>query len=289
MARPVRSPLLSAVTALALAACGSTASPSVPASAAPASPSATATASPSAVPSAPAATASWAKPANQATIKDYSVDLAAKASGPGVTGVAFTVKWKGGSGAACTSTARGADGTWSCTANLLKLHVLPGPISFSIDLVGSAGTPKVASRSAVFAVVPPKPNTTFTSVSKTENPDGSETDVDSITWTEPDGFATEFRLYGVKSCLNASAKTDGQPCLVKGMALPTGSLGLIQKFDAATRSVTLTHHITGGECGNTVWCTTPDYYAVVLGAYNAYGHSVFAIVTSSKVCYGCVY
>jgi hypothetical protein len=62
-------------------------------------------------------------------------------------------------------------------------------------------------------------------------------------------------------------------------------------MSGSTRSVTLTHTIPEGECGGTIWCGAAhgDFGALVLGAYNAYGQSTFAIVLSTDVCYQCTY
>jgi hypothetical protein len=75
------------------------------------------------------------------------------------------------------------------------------------------------------------------------------------------------------------------------MSLPKGTLELIKKMSGSTRSATLTHTISEGECGATIWCGAAqgDYGALVLGVYNAYGQSTFGIVLSTDVCYQCVY
>lgn len=184
----------------------------------------------------------------------------------------------GASQAATASTGTGA----GSTAPSIGPSAAPTS-SPSTTVIIPAPSPSTAS-----GAVPPMPITKFASISKTTNADGSETDVDRITWTEPAGVATEFRLYGVTKCLNESAKTDGQKCLVAHMTLPAGTLKLIQTVSGTTRSITMTHVVPQGECGNDLWCTT-GYFALVLGAYNAYGHSVFAIPVSSEVCYQCVY
>jgi hypothetical protein len=252
------------------------------------------TASPSTWPTITPLSASWVKPAADATIKDYKLDLAATTVGV-ASEVTFKVGWSTGSFAGCSSEKPSSAGTWSCTVDLLKAGVPPGKLKASFDVLDRSGKSSAnlaPSRTITYAAAPPKPVTTYKVVSQKYASNGSSyVETDKLTWTEPAGYATEFRLYGVKGCPNASSKTDGQACLVENMSLPKGTLELVKKMSGSTRSVTLTHTIPEGECGGTIWCGAAqgDFGALVLGAYNAYGQSVFAIVLSTDVCYQCVY
>jgi hypothetical protein len=249
--------------------------------------------SPSAWPTLTPLSASWVKPAADAKITDYKLDLTASTVGV-ASEVTFKVAWSG-SFAGCTAKKPSAAGTWSCTVDLLKSGVPPGKLNASFDVLdasGKASTNLAPPRTITYAAVPPKPVTTWKVVSQKYAANGSSyVETDKLTWTEPAGYASEFRLYGVKGCPNASSKTDGQPCLVEHMSLPKGSLELVKKASGTTRSVTLTHTIPEGECGGTIWCGAAhgDFGALVLAAYNAYGQSTFAIVLSTDVCYDCVY
>lgn len=210
--------------------------------------------------------------------------------GGDVAEVAFKVAWSGGSFAGCSATKATPGGTWSCTADLLRFGVPPGALKVSFDVLDATG--KVIkglapTRSITYAVVPPKPVTTYRVVSSKTTSDGAQTEVDRITWTEPVGYATEFRLYGVTGCLNYSKATDGQPCLVEHMPLPAKNLVLIKKVSGTTRSIVLKHTWVGELCGDTLWCDSFD--SLVLGAYNAYGQSVLAIPISTPVCFECTY
>ena len=249
--------------------------------------------SPSAWPTITPLSASWVKPAADANVTDYKLELMASTVGV-ASGVTFKVSWSG-SFAGCSAKKPSTSGTWSCTVDLLKTGVPPGKLDASFDVLdasGKAATNLAPNRSITYAAVPPKPVTTYKMVSEKAAADGLSTvQTDKLTWTEPAGYASEFRLYGVKGCPNASSKTDGQPCLVEHMSLPKGSLELVKKMSGSTRSVTLTHTIPEGECGGTIWCgaTHGDFGALVLAAYNAYGQSTFAIVLSTDVCYDCTY
>ena len=246
-------------------------------------------ASPSAWPTLTPLSASWVKPTADAKITDYKLELTASTVGV-ASEVTFKVAWSG-SFAGCSAKKPSASGTWSCTVDLLKAGVPPGKLNASFDVLdasGKASTNLAPTRTITYAAVPPKPVTTWKVVSQKWNSSGSSyVEVDKVTWVAPAGYATQFRLYGVKGCLNYSAKTNGQPCLVEHMKLPAKSLELIKTASGSTRSMTLKHTIDGEMCGGTIWCGPFD--SLVLRADNAYGQSVFAIVLSEDVCYQCVY
>jgi hypothetical protein len=247
-------------------------------------------ASPSTWPTITPLSASWVKPTTDAPIKDYKVGLAATIVGV-TSEVTFKIAWSTGSFAGCSSKKPSSAGTWSCTVDLLKTGVPPGKLKASFDVVDASGkafTNLAPTRTITYAAVPPMPVTTYKIVSQKWNSSGSsDVEVDKVTWTEAAGYATQYRLYGVKGCLNYSAKTNGQPCLVEHMKLPAKNLELIKTASGSTRSMTLKHTITGELCGGTIWCGPFD--SLVLRADNAYGQSVFAIVLSEDVCYECVY
>jgi hypothetical protein len=248
--------------------------------------------SPSAPASAPPATADvqWISPKAGARITSYTTTLSARVTHPELARVRFRIASGGRSRHACSATID-ASGAWSCSVDLLKRSVAPGTIGVSIVALDGRGTTIKASakpRAAVYAVVPPKPGeATFTVVSRKTHDDGGSTEVDRISWVAPTGYATEFRLYGVKACPNDSEEHDGEPCLVEGTRLNAGWLTLIKKVDGSSRSVLIRNEVPPDACGPTLWCS--PYFALVLGAFNAYGHSVYAIPISTTVCFGCTY
>jgi hypothetical protein len=221
----------------------------------------------------------------EAWVKPFATDTTA-------TGVTFRAAWDGGDATLCEGAIE-PDGFWGCTADLLKVGVPPGPLSMTFDVSDSTGhvTPAAAGELTVtYAVVPPKPTgTKLTEVSSTLNADQTaSTLVEKLTWTAPAGYATEFRLYAVTYCPNDSPTAkDGTPCLSPGTPLKASKLRLVKKVDGAARSMTLTHSIPEGLCEPFAWCD--DTYALVLGAYNAYGQSVFTIVRSIDICKTCTY
>lgn len=102
-----------------------------------------------------------------------------------------------------------------------------------------------------------------------------------LTWQAPAGVATEFRVYGVTSCLRESKKYDNSPCVVKGMKIPRSTLKLLATVPGDLRTVDVSWKL--GESG------PPPYFAVLLRASNKAGDSIFAIAHSEDVCWGCTY
>ena len=108
---------------------------------------------------------------------------------------------------------------------------------------------------------------------------GTFTDTFEITWTEPDGVADSFLVYGLPDCLRDQKKFDGKPCVVKGMKIPADKLTLLGVAPGDQRSMTIAWDV--GEV------TQPPYSTVLIRAKNAKGPSIFTIVHSDDVCFGC--
>ena len=264
-------------------------SPDPPASTAPvSSPSATAPAPTPSPPPDPAI--GWVSPASD-RIVHYDADLSVTTAAPDIRRVVFTVTWKNGSKTACTSAKPDAHGRWVCSANLLKVGVAPGSIDLSAQAFNTSEQAiKGASdvRSLTYAVAPPRPGSVAMKVvSEDYADDDSFTGVTSFTWTSPKGYAKEFRLYGVIGCPNDSAKTEGEPCLVEHTPLDGSKMKLLKKVDGSARSIKLRTVVAPGKCAEGFFCT--PYRSLVLGAFNAYGHSVYAIVATQEnyECYEC--
>jgi hypothetical protein len=144
-------------------------------------------------------------------------------------------------------------------------------------------TPSPAS-TATQAVVPPKPaNTTWRLVSTQVSADNTTaTEFFRATWSEPDGVATKFLLYGVTRCLRASAANDGTPCIVLHMPIPRDSLVLLGTAAGDARAMTI-HWTRQNGAG-------PDpYWSYLIRATNAAGDSIFTILDTQNVCWQCVY
>jgi hypothetical protein len=103
----------------------------------------------------------------------------------------------------------------------------------------------------------------------------------TVTWRTPRTEGVEIRVYGVTKCLaeptDPPAGTSG-PCLVEHTALPASVRTLLATASASdgVASWTWTEE-TGCDIGLENDPAGPGYYAVVLAAYSASGHSIFAI------------
>jgi len=129
--------------------------------------------------------------------------------------------------------------------------------------------------------VPPKP----TGVSFDEKRVGDDPTTTEITqtvrWGAPGNEGVEIRVYGVTECVskpeNPSADTQG-PCLVEHTPLPASVRTLLATAPAPDRVVSWTWTGTFDcEDGLAYDPRGPAYHAVVLAAYSASGHSIFAI------------
>ena len=239
----------------------------------------------------------WLSPDPDARLTKPSLELSASGGSTienvDVTAVRFSAIWQNSQVPLCEATVADENGIYACTADLQKAGVPAGHLVLFFDVVDSTGTITEAPAGTLpveFAVVPPKPTQAkIAVVSDTPASDGSgSTLVEKVTWSAPDGAATEFRLYAVTYCPNDSPSAkDGTPCLTPGTPLTHSKLKLVKKVDGHTRSMTVSHVIPEGLCGATLWCD--QTYALVLGAYNEYGQSVFAIVKSVDICHTCTF
>lgn len=125
--------------------------------------------------------------------------------------------------------------------------------------------------------IPPKPGkVTIKKVAETATRRTSR-----LTWTSPDGAATEFRVYGVTECLRTSPKNQGKPCVVKGMRIPKDTLKVLATVPGNQRTVDVSWKVPQIGPG--------PYYAILIRASNPAGDSIFTIAWSDKVCAGCTY
>jgi hypothetical protein len=103
----------------------------------------------------------------------------------------------------------------------------------------------------------------------------------TVTWRTPRTEGIEIRVYGVTRCLaepnDPPAGTSG-PCLVEHTALPASVRTLLATAPASAGIVSWTWmEETGCSIGLEYDPDGPAYYAVVLAAYGASRHSIFAI------------
>jgi hypothetical protein len=146
-----------------------------------------------------------------------------------------------------------------------------------------ASSPSSAPSSAVTSTEPPpKPgNPTYTLAKETPKKNGTSTQEYRITWSSPKGVADSFLIYGLQPCLRNSKQYDGKPCVIRGMRIPADKLQLLATVPGDQRSATISWDV--GDLG------APPYSTILLRATNEAGNSIFTIVHTENVCFGCVY
>lgn len=130
--------------------------------------------------------------------------------------------------------------------------------------------------------VPPKPTDVTFDVQAEVSGDESVAEItQTVTWRAPRGEGVEIKVYGVTECIaepeDPSPDTSG-PCLVEHTPLPASLRTLLASAPASDGVVSWTwSQDTGCDIGLAYDPDGPIYYAVVLAAYSASGHSIFAI------------
>ena len=154
----------------------------------------------------------------------------------------------------------------------------PGPS----DAPSPSDGPTEAPPTSGPAGIPDKPaDVTFEEVDRENVGQGNQKVTFRITWSAPEGVATEFTVVGVNECLRYQERFDGKPCLVRGMRIPKSAQKEIKSVDGDKRSAQISWR--EGEIG------PPPYASVLIRASNDAGDSIFTIVWSDNVCYACVY
>ena len=130
--------------------------------------------------------------------------------------------------------------------------------------------------------VPPKPTGVKFDEQAHESDDAAVVEItQTVTWRAPRSEGVEIRVYGVTECIaepaDPSPDTHG-PCLVEHTTLPASVRTLLATAPASAGVVSWTW--TEESRCNPGLASRPDgprYSAVVLAAYDASGHSIFAI------------
>jgi len=130
--------------------------------------------------------------------------------------------------------------------------------------------------------VPPKPaGVTFDQQVGESDTEGVADHIQTVTWRTPQSEGVEIRVYGVTKCIaapKAPAPGTSGPCLVTGTPLPASVRTLLGTAPASNGVVSWSwREGTGCDIGLAHDPDGPVYQAVVLAAYNASGHSIFAI------------
>lgn len=185
----------------------------------------------------------------------------------------------------------------ACTSAATPAPDVTPTASPSITITPAAASPTVAATPAspspsatpqptpepTPVPVPPKPTgVTFDEETRPID-DGQFGEVtQTVTWGAPRSEGVEIRVYGVTECIAEPADpapgTNG-PCLVVHTPLPASVRRLLATAPASDGAVSWTWTEEGG-CDPSPFKSAPDgpgYRAVVLAAYSAAGHSIFAI------------
>ena len=129
---------------------------------------------------------------------------------------------------------------------------------------------------------PPKPTGVRFDTKAVERSRGRYADItQTVTWRSPRSEGVVIRVYGVTECIaqpENPAPGTGGPCLVIGTPLPASVRTLLGKAPASDGKVSWSWtEETGCDVGLLYDPDGPAYHAIVLAAYNASGHSIFAI------------
>lgn len=155
----------------------------------------------------------------------------------------------------------------------------------------TASIPPRPTREATAATVPAKPTgVTFTSDSvELPAPTGTEEVAyqvrHTVRWKAPRTDGVEIRVYGVTECLSEPSSpppgTAG-PCLVEHTLLPPSVMALAATAPAAAGEISWIAPFYYDCAGPPVGPDGLDYHSIVIAAYNAAGHSIFAIANPGE-------
>ena len=145
----------------------------------------------------------------------------------------------------------------------------------------SRPTPK-----ATAATVPAKPTGVTFTTDREELPGSTGADgiaykvTHTVRWQAPRTEGVEIRVYGVTECLSEPSNPPpgtSWPCLVEHTMLPPSVMVLAATAPAAAGEISWIAPFEYECAGPPVGPDGLDYWAIVIAAYNADGHSIFAI------------
>jgi len=145
----------------------------------------------------------------------------------------------------------------------------------------SKPTPQ-ATPASVQDPVPPKPTGVTFAEDVRVSDDGETGDiVQTVTWRAPRTKGVKIRIFGVTDCIAQPASPSpatGGPCLVIHTPLPASVRTPLAVAAASDGRASWAWTVQSGcNPGLSYPDDGPAYYAIVLAAYNASGHSIFAI------------
>jgi hypothetical protein len=139
---------------------------------------------------------------------------------------------------------------------------------------------------ATAATLPAKPTGVTFTTDSVELPAPTGTDevtyqvTHTVRWKAPRTEGVEIRVYGVTVCLSepsSPAPGTSGPCLVEHTLLPPSAMALAAAVPAAAGEISWIAPRYWECLGPPVGPDGLDYQAIVIAAYNADGHSIFAI------------
>ena len=142
-------------------------------------------------------------------------------------------------------------------------------------------TTELPSAEPTAAEVPPKPTGVVFAEKRVGDNAPTTKITQTVSWEAPRSDGVEIRVYGVTECVakpaDPSPDANG-PCLVKDTPLPESVRTLLATAPASDGVASWTWTGTFDcEVGLAYDPDKPAYHAVVLAAYGASGHSIFAI------------
>lgn len=158
------------------------------------------------------------------------------------------------------------------------------PSASAVPSLAATASPRSPAPSAKPTPIPepPKPSGVSFDEHVTGDPDDYATVTQTVRWKAPLTKGVEIRVYGVTACLarpaNPAPGSSG-PCLVEHTPLPASVRTLLATAPASAGAASWSWSGTFG-CGEPSPAYDPNgpaYFAVVLAAYNASGHSILAI------------
>ncbi|MEK6720931.1 MAG: hypothetical protein AABZ33_09730 [Chloroflexota bacterium] len=188
-------------------------------------------------------------------------------------------------GAACTSAATpAADLTPTASPSITITPATASPTATATPASPSPSVTPQPTPEPTPVLVPPMPTgVNFEEQVRVSDDEQVAEFTQTVTWGAPWSEGVVIRVYGVTECIAAPAdplpNTSG-PCLVVHTPLPASVRALLATAPASAGVVSWAWTQHPWECDQPAVSydfNGPAYHAVVLAAYGASGHSIFAI------------
>jgi hypothetical protein len=186
--------------------------------------------------------------------------------------------------AACTSAANPAPDSPTASPSITITPAAAGPTAVATPASPSPSATPQPTPTPTPVPEPPMPAGVVFDEQVRVSDDGQVAEITQmVRWVSPRSEGVEIRVYGVTECIAEPADpppgTSG-PCLVVDTPLPASVRTLLATAPASDGVVSWRWTQFPVECDSSYPASDPDgpgYRAVVLAAYSASGHSIFAI------------